>query len=127
MTENEVPHSKDTASIGKSTLDPIELAESINRGYALLTSTKRDLARASYILDAHERRMRIDNAEALLEAKNTRAMDMYLEGLMDSEQYRTLWKGKARAELAHFDAKAEVDRLKLLVRLMEASKDKPEG
>lgn len=127
MTENEVPPSKETASIGGSTLDPIELAESINRGYALLASTKRGFARASYILDTHERRMRIENAEALLEAKNARAMDMYLEGLMDSEEYRTLWKEKARTELAHFDAKSEVDRLKLLVRLMEASKDNPEG
>ncbi|MGH3086639.1 MAG: hypothetical protein ACRDSJ_04895 [Rubrobacteraceae bacterium] len=126
MTENEVPLSKETASAGESALDPIELAGSINRAYERLMSTKRDLARAVYVLEAHEKRMRVENAEVLLEAKNARAMDIYLEGLMDGEEYRTLHKERTRAELAHFDARTEVDRLKLLVRLMEASKDASE-
>lgn len=123
MTEKKVSPSKETASTSESATGRGELVESINRAYEMLKSTNRDLARAAYALEAHQKRMRIENAEALLEAKNARAMDMYLEGLTDNEEYRTLVMKKTRAELAHFDAKAEVERIKLLVRLMEATTD----
>lgn len=97
------------------------LAGEINRAYASLASAGRDLARAKYVLEAHERRTRIENADALLEAKNLRAMDMYLEGIMDTEEHRNLVKEKTRAELAHSEAKADVERLKLLVSLVGVS------
>lgn len=76
-----------------------------------LASTDRALA--EYI-----RRIRLDNAEAILEAKNERTASLYLDGLLDTDEHRCLEADRARAELEHQHAMREVERLHLIVRLL---------
>jgi len=58
-----------------------------------------DLARADRSLVEHLRRIRLDNAEAILEAKNERTASLYLDGLLDTNEHRRLEADRARAEL----------------------------
>jgi transposase-like protein len=76
------------------------------------------MARADRDLAEHVRRIRLDNAEAILEAKNERTASLYLDGLLDTEEHRRLEDIRARAELDHQHARREVDRLHLIVRLV---------
>jgi hypothetical protein len=77
-----------------------------------------DLARAERSLVEHLRRIRLDNAEAILEAKNERTASLYLDGLLDTNEHRRLEADRARAELDHQHARREVERLHLIVRLL---------
>ena len=95
------------------------LIEEINSAYRRLSAATEDLVRADRELAEHTRRVRLDNAEAILEAKNERTASLYLDGLLDTEERRRLEAERARAELDHQHARREVDRLHLIVRLVE--------
>ena len=94
------------------------LMEEINAAYRRLGAATEDMARADRELAEHVRLVRLDNAEAILEARNERTANLYLEGLLDTDEHRHLEAGKARAELALQQARLEVDRLQLIVRLL---------
>ena len=94
------------------------LIKEIDAAYRRLSAATEDLARADCELAEHIRRVRLDNAEAILEAKNERTASLYLDGLLDTEEHRRLEDIRARAELDHQHAKREVDRLHLIVRLV---------
>jgi hypothetical protein len=93
------------------------VVEEINTAYRRLSAATEDLARADRELTEHVRRVRLDNAEAILEAKNERTASLYLEGLLDTDGHRRLEAD--RAELDHQHARREVERLHLIVRLLE--------
>jgi hypothetical protein len=94
------------------------LIEEINAAYARLSAEAEELAGADRALSEHVRRIRLDNAEAILEAKNERTAHLYLEGLLDTDEHRRLADARDRAELDHLLARNEVARLQLLVRLV---------
>src|SRR3712207_9532959 len=75
-----------------------------------------------YTLSLHDALpiFRLDNAEAILEAKNERTASLYLDGLLDTDENRRLEADRTRAELDHQHARREVDRLHLIVRVLEA-------
>ncbi len=62
----------------------------------------------------------MDNADNLVAAKNERGAQLYLEGILDKDEYRRLLDQEKAVELDHFDARAEVDRLQLVVKLLRA-------
>ncbi len=97
------------------------LIEEINEAYRRLSDATEALASADRSLSEHVRRIRLDNAEAILEAKNERTANLYLDGLLDTEEHRRLEADRARAELDHHHAMREVDRLHLIVRLLGAT------
>lgn len=101
--------------------EPGELAGQITHAHERLAQTRRELVAATKALSDHERRARVENADTLLEAKNERTASLYLEGILDTPEYSELLAAKARAELAHYEARTEADRVGLLVRLMEAT------
>lgn len=94
------------------------LIEEINEAYRRLGAVTEALASADRVLDEHVRRIRLDNAEAILEAKNERTASLYLDGLLDTDEHRRLEADRARAELDLQHAKREVERLHLIVRLL---------
>jgi len=94
------------------------LIEEINSAYRRLNGATEELASADRELAEHIRRVRLDNAEAILEAKNERTASLYLDGLLDTEEHRRLEADRARAELDLQHAKREVERLHLIVRLL---------
>ena len=94
------------------------LIEEVNAAYRQLSAATEDLASADRKLAEHVRRVRLDNAEAILEAKNERTASLYLDGLLDTEEHRRLEDIRARAELDLQHARREVDRLHLVVRLL---------
>lgn len=98
--------------------DSDALIEEINAAYRRLSAATENLARADCELAEHVRRIRLDNAEAILEAKNERTASLYLDGLLDTEEHRRLEADRARAELDLQHAKREVERLHLIVRLL---------
>ncbi len=63
----------------------------------------------------------MDNAEAILEAKNERTASLYLDGLLDTDEHRNLEDVRERAELELQHARREVERLHLIVRLLGAT------
>ncbi len=95
------------------------LIEEINSAYRRLSVAAEDLLRADRELAEHVRRVRLDNAEAILEAKNERTASLYLDGLLDTDEHRRLEADRTRAELDHQHARREVDRLHLIVQLLE--------
>jgi hypothetical protein len=95
------------------------LIAEINSAYRRLSAATEDLARADRELSEHVWRVRLDNAEAILEARNERTASLYLDGLLDTDDHRRLEDNRARAELDHQHARREVDRLHLIVRLLE--------
>ena len=95
------------------------LIEEINSAYRQLSAASEKLVRADRELAEHVRRVRLDNAEAILEAKNERTASLYLDGLLDTDEHRRLEANRTRAELDHQHARHEVDRLHLIVRLLE--------
>ena len=94
------------------------LIEEINSAYGRLNAATEQLANADRKLADHIRRVHLDNAEALLEAKNERTASLYLDGLLDTEEHRRLEADRARAELDLQHARGEVERLHLIVRLL---------
>jgi hypothetical protein len=94
------------------------LVEEINTAYRRLNVAAEKLARADDELAGHVRKVRLDNAEAILEAKNERTANLYLDGLLDTEEHHRLEAGRARAELDLQHARLEVERLHLIVRLL---------
>ena len=95
------------------------LIKEIDAAYRRLSAATENLASADRELAEHIRRVRLDNAEAILEAKNERTASLYLDGLLDTDGYRRLEADRARAELDHQHARREVERLHLIVRLLE--------
>ncbi|HSK85789.1 MAG TPA: hypothetical protein VK902_20655 [Rubrobacter sp.] len=95
------------------------LIEEINSAYRRLSAAAEYLVRADRELAEHVRKVRLDNAEAILEAKNERTASLYLDGLLDTDKHRQLDADRTRAELDHQHARREVDRLHLIVRLLE--------
>jgi hypothetical protein len=77
---------------------------------------------ATDALVEHERRARVENADTLLEAKNERTAALYLDGILDTLEHAGLVSAKRAAELAHYEARLGVERLELVVRLLEATK-----
>ncbi|MEJ7841370.1 MAG: hypothetical protein WKF95_06325 [Rubrobacter sp.] len=102
-------------------LDAGRLAGEISRAYERLAGTRRELVAATDALSDHERGAKVENADTLLEAKNERTASLYLEGILDTPEHLELLSAKRRTELAHYEARLEVERLELLVRLLEAS------
>jgi len=94
------------------------LIEEINAAYHRLSAATKDMASADRDLAEHVRRIRLDNAEAILEAKNERTANLYLDGLLDTDEHRRLEVDRARAELDLQHARREVERLHLIVRLL---------
>ena len=94
------------------------LIEEINSAYRRLSAAAEDLVRADRELAEYVRRVRLDNAEAILEAKNERTATLYIDGLLDTEEHRRLEDIRARTDLHLQHARREVDRLHLIVRLL---------
>jgi hypothetical protein len=92
--------------------------EEINAAYRRLGAATEDLANADRELAEYVRRVRLDNAEAILEARNERTASLYLDGLLDTVEHRRLEADRARADLALQHARREVERLHLIVRLL---------
>ncbi len=97
------------------------LIEEINEAYRRLSAATENLASADRSLAEHVQRIRLDNAEAILEAKNERTASLYLDGLLDTDEHRRLEADRARAELDHQHVRREVERLCLIVRLLGAT------
>ena len=106
MPEEEMPMTNDA------------LIEEIDAAYRRLSDGAEELARADRELAEHVRRVRLGNAEAILEAKNERTASLYLDGLLDTDDHRRLQDDRARAELDFQHARREVERLHLIVRLL---------
>ncbi len=100
------------------------LIEEINGAYRRRNAAAEALASADRSLAEHVRRLRLENAEAILEAKNERTGSLYLDGLLDTDEHRRLEADRARAELDHQHARREVDRLHLIVRLLGATEER---
>jgi hypothetical protein len=94
------------------------LIEEIDAAYRRLGAATEALASADRELAEHVRRIRLDNAEAILEAKNERTANLYLDGLLDTDEHLRLDADRARAELDRGHARREVERLHLIVRLL---------
>ena len=94
------------------------LIEEINVAYRRLSAAVEDLARADRELAEHVRKVRLDNAETILEARNERTASLYLDGLLDNEEHQRLETNRAKAELDLRRARHEVERLHLIVRLL---------
>ena len=94
------------------------LIKEIDAAYRRLSVATEDLAHADRELAEHIRRVRLDNAEAILEAKNERTASLYLDGLLDTEEHRSLEADRVRAQLDLGHAEREVERLHLIVRLL---------
>ncbi len=95
------------------------LIEEINLAYRRLSAAAEDLVRADRELAEYIRRVRLDNAEAILEAKNERTASLYLDGLLDTDEHRRLEADRTRVERDQQHARREVDRLHQIVRLLE--------
>jgi hypothetical protein len=92
---------------GKTTMTNDALIEEINSAYRRLSAAAEDLVRADRELAEYVGRVRLDNAEAILEAKNERTASLYLDGLLDTEEHRRLQDNRARADLDHQHARRE--------------------
>jgi len=103
------------------------LIEEINEAYRRLSVATEYLASADRALAEHVRKIRLDNAEALLEAKNERTASLYLDGLLDTDEHRRLEADRARAELDHQHARREVERLHLIIRLVVGASERRQG
>jgi len=102
------------------------LIEEINEAYRHMRVAAEELAIADRSLAEHVRRIRLDNAEAILEAKNERTASLYLDGLLDTDEHRRLEADRARAELDYQHARREVERLHLIVRVLGGSEGRQE-
>ena len=103
---------------GETTMTNDALIEEINSAYRLLSAAAEELVRADRELAEYVRGVRLDNAEAILEAKNERTANLYLDGLLDTDEHRRLQDNRAKADLELQHARREVERLHLIVRLL---------
>ena len=94
------------------------LIEEIDAAYRRLSATTENSARADRELAEYVRRVRLDNADAILEAKNERTASLYLDGLLDTDEHRRLGELTTRAELDLQHARREVERLHVIVWLL---------
>jgi hypothetical protein len=94
------------------------LIEEVNEVYRRLSAATEALARADRELAEYIRSVRLDNAEAILEAKNERTASLYLDGLLDTDEHRRLEADRVRADLDYQHARREVERLHLIVWLL---------
>lgn len=101
-------------------MDLDAIRREVDAAYAALGEHRRRAALAAKALADHEMRVRQNNAEALLSAKNERTANLYLEGMLDTEEHRELEEAKLAADLDLADARAEVERLQLLARFAAA-------
>ena len=95
----------------------------INTAYRRLSAAVEDMERTDRELAEHVRRVRLDNAEAILEARNERTANLYVDGLLDTEEHRALESARSSAEVGLRHARLEVDRLQLIVRLLGTRSD----
>lgn len=95
----------------------------ITSAYEEMASAKAELIAAEDALGRHEREMRVNHADALLEAKNERTAGLYLDGFKDDDEYRELEARKREAETRHHNARCEVERLQLTVKLYQATRE----
>lgn len=110
---------KDAGVVGEEAFMTSDtLIEEINAAYRRLNAATKELATADRELAEHVRKVRLDNAEAILEAKNERTASLYLDGLLDTDEHRRLENDRARADLDLQHARREVERLHLIVRLL---------
>jgi len=93
------------------------LIEEINAAYRRLSASAEDLVSADGELAQYVQRVRLDNAEVILEP-NERTASFYLDGLLDTDEHRRLQDNRAKADLDHQHARREVERLHLIVRLL---------
>jgi hypothetical protein len=63
------------------------LISEIDAAYKELATTRRKLARAEAARRRYERRARVDNADNLVAAKSERVAQLYLEGILDKDEY----------------------------------------
>ena len=103
--------------------DRYALIGEIDEAYSRLNAATEALASADRELAEHVRRIRLDNAEAILEAKNERTASLYLDGLLDTDEHRVLQAARSGAEIGLQQARFEVDRLQLIVRLLGTRSD----
>lgn len=115
------PTSISVPAVGQGSERIEELIQQIETAYKKLGATRRKQARAETARRRHEIRIRQDNADALISTKNERTEKLYLEGLLDTDQHRKLQDDEKRAELEHFEARCEVDRLQLTVKLLRTA------
>jgi hypothetical protein len=94
------------------------LIEESDSAYPRLNAGTENMASADCELGEHIRRVRPDNAEAILEANNGRTASLYLDVLLDTEEHRRLQDIRARADLDLQHPRREVERLHLNVRLL---------
>jgi hypothetical protein len=96
------------------------LIEEINSAYRRLSAATEDLARADRELaESMSGGSAWTTPRPSWRPKNERTASLYLEGLLDTDEHRHLKANRTRAELDHQHARREVDRLHLIVRLLE--------
>lgn len=93
----------------------------IASAYSRLGATKRKLSEAEGAVRNHEQRIRVEKRQLLTNAKNERVAGLVLDEALATDEYRKKLRSRESAELAHFEARAEVDRLQLVVRLLRAT------
>ena len=73
---------------GETPMTNDALIEEINSAYRRLSAAAEDLVSADRELAEYVRRVRLNHAEAILEAKNERTASLYLDGLLDTDEHR---------------------------------------
>lgn len=94
------------------------LTQEIRDSYAALAQAKTQLLRAEAELAGYELDLRTAHAEALIEAKNERTAGLYMDGLKDHDEYRRLRADRMEAEVAHAEARYQVEALQLVVKAL---------
>ena len=96
-----------------------DLTAQIERVYPKLAEASEELAQAQLLYERKVRDLRVTHADALLECKNERMANLYLDGIMERDrELLQLENRKVRAELEHQLARREIERLHLIVRLL---------
>ena len=98
-----------------------DLLSEISAAYSRLGATKRKLSEAEDAVRHHEQRVRVEKRQLLTNAKNERVAGLVMYEALSTDEYRKKLRARESAELAHFEARAEVDRLQLVVRLLRAA------
>ncbi len=104
-----------------------DLLSEISAAYARLGATKRKLSEAEGAVRNQEQRVRVERRQLLTNAKNERVAGLVMDEALATDEYRKKLRARESAELAHFEARAEVDRLQLVVRLLRAANPAAEG
>lgn len=76
------------------------LIEDLDEAYRRPSAATEEIARTDGDLAEHVGRNRPHNAEAILEARNGRTANLYLDGLLDTDEHRRPEAERARADLA---------------------------